>query len=258
MTALGASGASDASGLVVKDLYAGYGRVEVVRALSFEVRLGEFIALVGRNGAGKTTALAAVAGLRFSNARGTVSIGGTDISTAAPHQIVGAAVGLVPEGRRVFREMTVLENLKLGAYTHRRTLKGGLEERLNRVWRLFPILLEFREREVAGLSGGQQQMVAIGQALMSDPKVLLLDEPAAGVAPVLVNEIYDRLQALTSEGLGVVVVDQSIERVIVRADRYYVMDNGSVVSSGVAAPEAIDSINRIVLGLGTGLSSLPT
>jgi branched-chain amino acid transport system ATP-binding protein len=225
---------------------------------TLRVQPGDRIGLVGRNGAGKTTALAAVAGLRFSNARGTVSIGGTDISTAAPHQIVGAAVGLVPEGRRVFREMTVLENLKLGAYTHRRTLKGGLEERLNRVWRLFPILLEFREREVAGLSGGQQQMVAIGQALMSDPKVLLLDEPAAGVAPVLVNEIYDRLQALTSEGLGVVVVDQSIERVIVRADRYYVMDNGSVVSSGVAAPEAIDSINRIVLGLGTGLSSLPT
>lgn len=249
---------SGSGGLVVKDLYAGYGRVEVVRALSFEVRLGEFVALVGRNGAGKTTALAAVAGLRFSNGRGTVTIGGNDISTSAPHQIVGAAVSLVPEGRRVFREMSVLENLRLGAYTHRRALKNGLDERLDRVWRLFPILREFRAREVAGLSGGQQQMVAIGQALMSEPKILLLDEPAAGVAPVLVDEIYDQLRALTGEGLGVVVVDQSIERVIEQADRYYVMDNGTVVQAGVAAPEAIEGINRIVIGLGAGLSSMPT
>lgn len=246
------------TGLVVKDLHAGYGRVAVVRALSFDINLGEFVAMVGRNGAGKTTALAAVAGLRFGSNRGSVSVAGNDISTAPPHQIVGAALGLVPEGRRVFREMSVTENLRLGAYAHRRVLRTGIEGRFDRVWNLFPILREFRDREVAGLSGGQQQMVAIGQALMSEPKVLLLDEPASGVAPVLVDEIYDQLRALVNEGLGLVVVDQSIERIIGHADRYLVMDNGTIVQSGVATPGAIDGINRIVLGIDAGVSSMPT
>lgn len=247
-----------AAGLVVSELYAGYGRVEVVRALSFEARLGEFVALVGRNGAGKTTALAAIAGLRFGSGRGTVTVAGRDISAAPPHQIVGAALSLVPEGRRVFREMSVIENLRLGAYTHRRVMKDGIDVRLGRVWELFPILRDFRDREVAGLSGGQQQMVAIGQALMSEPKILLLDEPAAGVAPVLVDEIYDQLRVLVDDGLGVVVVDQSIERVIEHADRYYVMDNGSIAQSGVAAPAAIDGINRIVLGIDAGVTTMPS
>lgn len=247
-------------GLTVSELSAGYGRVEVVRTVSFEIDFGEFVAIVGRNGAGKTTALSAVCGLRFGSNRGAVRIDGEDISTAPPHQIVGSALSLVPEGRRVFREMSVVENLRLGAYTHRGSLKGGsgLDDRMSRVFELFPILQEFRDREVAGLSGGQQQMVAIGQALMSDPKVLLLDEPAAGVAPVLVDEIYDRLRRLVTDGLGVAVVDQSIERVIEHTDRYYVMDNGTIVQSGASTADAVDRINRVVLGLDNGMSTIPT
>lgn len=239
----------DAAGLQVRGLRAGYGRVEAVRDISLEVSPGEEVAIVGRNGAGKTTALAAIAGLRHGLNAGAVTINSIDISSARPHEIVSCGLSLVPEGRQVFKEMSVLENLRLGAYSHRRRLGSQLAERLDHVFELFPALKAFRLREVASLSGGQQQMVAIGQALMSQPSILLLDEPASGVAPVLVDEIYDRLRQLILEGLGVLIVDQSIERVLEYSDRYYVVDNGSVALAGVSNSDAVAGINRVVLGL---------
>jgi len=238
---------NDAVNLRVDHLTAGYGRVQVVSDFSIRVEPGEVIALVGRNGAGKTTALASVAGLRYAPAGGTVYIGPKNLSGASPNVMVTSGLGLVPEGRRIFKEMTVLENLRLGGYTHRRQRKL-IEEDLDRVHELFPILAEFSKREVGGLSGGQQQMIAIGQALMGRPRFLLLDEPASGVAPVLVDEIYDRLHQLVEEGLGLVLVDQSIERAVEHSSRFYVMDSGTNVLAGSSSPAALHQINPIVLG----------
>jgi branched-chain amino acid transport system ATP-binding protein len=238
---------NDATNLRIDHLTAGYGRVQVVSDFTVRVEQGEVVSLVGRNGAGKTTALAAVAGLRYAPAGGTVYIGDKNLSGASPNTMVTSGLGLVPEGRRIFKEMTVLENLRLGAYTHRRQRKL-IEDDLDRVHELFPILAEFSKREVGGLSGGQQQMIAIGQALMGRPQFLLLDEPASGVAPVLVDEIYDRLHQLVEGGLGLILVDQSIERALEHSSRFYVMDSGTNVLFGDSSPAAIEDINPIVLG----------
>jgi len=239
---------TDAAGLVVQGLTAGYGRVQVVSDFSLQVDPREVVALLGRNGAGKTTSLSAVAGLRYAPPTGTVHIGERDLTGAPPNVMVTSGLGFVPEGRRIFKEMTVLENLRLGAFTRRRKGKKELEADLDRVYELFPILAEFRQREVGGLSGGQQQMIAIGQALMARPMFLLLDEPASGVAPVLVDEIYDRLHQLVDEGLALLVVDQSIERALEHSSRYYVMDDGRIVLTGTSDPAAAEKINPIVLG----------
>jgi len=239
---------SESTGLVVEAMTAGYGRVQVVSDFSVRVASGEVVALVGRNGAGKTTALSAVAGLRYAPPSGSVRIDDRQLTGAPPNVMVTSGLGFVPEGRRIFKEMTVIENLRLGAFTRRRKGKKELDADLDRVYELFPILAEFRLREVGGLSGGQQQMIAIGQALMARPRFLMLDEPASGVAPVLVDEIYDRLHQLVGEGLGLLVVDQSIERALEQSSRFYVMDDGRIVLAGASEPSAAERINPIVLG----------
>jgi branched-chain amino acid transport system ATP-binding protein len=239
--------------LVVEHLQAGYGRIAVVTDVSFEVGSGEFVAVVGRNGAGKTTSLAAVAGLRYGMNGGSVRAGEQDISTATPLKAVRAGVMLVREGRRIFRDMTVRENLVLGAYTRRRRGRRALEPDLERVCTLFPSLGTFARKMVGELSGGQQQMVAVGQALMSNPTFLLLDEPASGLAPALVDEMYATLTTLTKEGLGIAVVDQSIERILEWSSRYYVFENGRTALSGPSEPSAVQQINDIVLGVATQL-----
>jgi branched-chain amino acid transport system ATP-binding protein len=234
--------------LVVEHLRAGYGRIAVVTDVSFEVNSGEFVAVVGRNGAGKTTSLAAVAGLRYGMNGGTLRVEDQDISTGTPLKAVKAGVMLVREGRRIFRDMSVRENLVLGAYTHRRRGRRAVEPDLERVCALFP-LGGFYRKMVGELSGGQQQMVAVGQALMSNPKFLLLDEPASGLAPALVDTMYETLTTLTKDGLGIVVVDQSIERILEWSSRYYVFENGHTALSGPSESSAVEQINDIVLGV---------
>jgi branched-chain amino acid transport system ATP-binding protein len=235
--------------LDVAGLHAGYGRVQVVNGVSMTVTAGEVVALVGRNGAGKTTTLSAMAGLRYGPFAGTVRIDDQDFSKSSPHQIVLGGVNLVLEGRRLFREMTVTENLRLGAFTRRRTTKSEIAADLGRVYELFPALELYRSKVVGELSGGQQQMVAIGQKLMTRPKFLLLDEPTSGLAPALVDELYDRFLSLASDGIGILIVDQSVERVIDRSDRFYVMDDGKIVLDGESSSNALEGINSIILGV---------
>jgi branched-chain amino acid transport system ATP-binding protein len=241
---------STSSVLEVRGLRAGYGRVQVVNDVSLRIVAGEVVALVGRNGAGKTTTLAAMAGLRYGPSEGSVHIDDHDVTKDSPHQIVLGGVNLVPEGRRVFREMSVAENLRLGAFTRRRIARNAIGEDLERVYELFPALALYKTKVVGELSGGQQQMVAIGQKLMTRPKFLLLDEPTSGLAPALVDELYDRFLALAHEGIGLLVVDQSVERVFERSERFYVMDDGRIVQSGLPSPAALESVNSIIMGLG--------
>jgi branched-chain amino acid transport system ATP-binding protein len=235
--------------LEIAELRAGYGRVQVVNDVSMTVKAGEWVAVVGRNGAGKTTTLSAVCGLRYGPTGGTVRIDDHDVSKASAHDIVLAGVNLVPEGRRIFREMTVAENLRLGAYSRRRSARAEVANDLSRVYELFPALELYKSKVVGELSGGQQQMVAVGQKLMTRPKFLLLDEPTSGLAPALVDELYDRFAALAADGIGLLVVDQSVERVVDRSDRFYVMDDGRIVMAGVASRSALEGINAIILGV---------
>jgi branched-chain amino acid transport system ATP-binding protein len=238
------------SSLTVSGLSAGYGRIQVVADVSFEVNAGEFVAIVGRNGAGKTTSLAAVSGLRYGPGGGTIKIDDTDLSTSSSVQIVRSGLSLVREGRRIFRDMTVTENLRLGAYVHRRQGRKGIDADLERVRDLFPSMRVQASKLVGQLSGGQQQMVAVGQALMSRPKFLLLDEPASGLAPALVDEMYDRLrQLVTEQNLGIAIVDQSIERIIDHSDRFYVFENGGTALTGESNSSVTENINAIVLGI---------
>jgi branched-chain amino acid transport system ATP-binding protein len=236
-------------GLRVDGLCAGYGRVRVVSDFTITVAPGEIVALVGRNGAGKSTSLAALSGLRFGQAAGSVTVDGKDITSASANAVVLAGVSLVPEGRRIFKDMSVIENLRLGAFARRRQARKEIPQDIERVYELFPVLKKYSTKTAGELSGGQQQMVAIGQALMSRPRYLLLDEPASGVAPVLVDEIYDTVERLvTSDGIAVVVVDQSVERALERTGRFYVMDNGAIVLEGSSTAASISQINPILLG----------
>jgi branched-chain amino acid transport system ATP-binding protein len=234
--------------LEVTGLSAGYGPIRVVFDVSFSVAPGELVAMVGRNGAGKSTSLLAVAGVRQGPGEGRVAIGGTDLSTASPNDRLLAGVKLVPEGRRIFREMTVIENLRLGAFSRRKDT-SRLSDDLDHVFHLFPILQEFQKRVVSSLSGGQQQMVAIGQALMSRPRFLLLDEPCAGLAPVLIDAMYDTFTSLAAEGIGILLVDQNIERVLELAGRFYVLEGGRTALDGLSsAPGVLENVTSIVLG----------
>lgn len=233
--------------LEVASLSAGYGRIRVVSDVSFTVTQGEVVAIVGRNGAGKTTSLAAVSGLRYGPCGGSVTIAGVDVTGSAPVRVVRSGLSLVREGRRIFRDMTVLENVRLGAYTRRKTKNLGTD--LDYVYELFPTLKKYSAKLAGELSGGQQQMVAIGQALMNRPKFLLLDEPASGLAPAVVEEMYDRLRLLADDGMGVAIVDQSVERILRWSDRFYVFESGRTALSGASESAAVENINEIILGV---------
>jgi branched-chain amino acid transport system ATP-binding protein len=214
--------------LAVRDLHAYYGESHVLQGVSLDVRDGESVALLGRNGAGKTTTINAIVG--FIRPRGgTVRVGERDITAKAPHRVAAAGVALVPQGRRVFADLTVLENLTIAA----RRNGGGWD--LARVLELFPSL----ERRLANrgdqLSGGEQQMVAIGRALLRDPVLLLLDEPSEGLAPKLVNEVGDALVRLRESGLSLLLVEQNLALATRVAQRVYVMNKGTIVFSGTTA-----------------------
>ncbi len=232
--------------LEVKDLEVYYGVIQAIKGVSFEVNQGEVIALIGANGAGKTTILHTVTGL-LSPKKGQVLFEGRDITKVPAHKIVSMGMAHVPEGRRVFAELSVYENLKMGAYT--RKDKSEIEESLANVYKRFP-RLEERKNQMAGtLSGGEQQMLAMGRALMSKPKIILMDEPSMGLSPILVNEIFDIIQAVSESGTTVLLVEQNAKKALSIADRAYVLETGNIVLEGNAKDLLEDdSIKKAYLG----------
>ncbi|MFZ1058170.1 MAG: ABC transporter ATP-binding protein [Candidatus Rokuibacteriota bacterium] len=215
--------------LEARDVHAGYGDVQILSGVSFAVAGGEIVALVGPNGAGKTTLLRAVMGL-LPLRRGAVTWEGRPIHAAPTHRIVEQGIALVPEGRRLFARMTVEENLLLGAFAPRALQARG--EGLERVFQIFPRLAERRRQLAGSLSGGEQQMVAVGRALMSRPRLLLLDEPSLGLAPRVVEGILEVLRQIHREGVGVFLVEQNVQASLALADRGYVLENGRITGQG--------------------------
>ena len=224
-----------------------YGRVNALRKVSLEVREGEIVALIGSNGAGKTTTLRTISGL-ISPRNGELRLFGKTIRGVGASQIARLGIGHAPEGRRLFGRMTVRENLDMGAYS--RNDRAGIRDDLERVYTLFPRLRE-RDRQLAGsLSGGEQQMVAIGRALMSAPKVLLLDEPSLGLAPILVDAIFEVIREINEKGTTILLIEQNALLALKTASRGYVLETGAVALSGSSA-ELIASpdIQRAYLGM---------
>ena len=232
--------------LEVKDLEVYYGVIQAIKGISFEVNKGEVIALIGANGAGKTTTLHTITGL-ISPKKGHVIFEGKDITKVPAHKIVSMGMAHVPEGRRVFAELSVYENLRMGAYT--RKDKSEIEESLANVYKRFP-RLEERKNQMAGtLSGGEQQMLAMGRALMSKPKIILMDEPSMGLSPILVNEIFDIIRAVSESGTTVLLVEQNAKKALAIADRAYVLETGKIVLKGNAKDLLEDdSIKKAYLG----------
>ncbi len=232
--------------LEVKDLHVHYGMIEAIKGISFEVNKGEVIALIGANGAGKTTTLHTVTGL-IAPSEGEILYEGKDISKIPGHKIVSLGMAHVPEGRRVFAQLSVYENLLMGAYT--RKDKEEIQNTLRMVYDRFP-RLEERKNQMAGtLSGGEQQMLAMGRALMSHPSIILMDEPSMGLSPIFVNEIFDIIQQVSKTGTTVLLVEQNAKKALSIADRAYVLETGKIVLSG-DAKELMndDSIKKAYLG----------
>lgn len=232
--------------LEVKDLEVYYGVIQAIKGVSFEVNQGEVIALIGANGAGKTTILHTVTGL-LTPKSGSVFFEGKDITKIPGHKIVSMGMAHVPEGRRVFSNLTVLQNLKLGAYT--RKDKNEIEDTLQMVYGRFP-RLEERKNQVAGtLSGGEQQMLAMGRALMSHPKIILMDEPSMGLSPIFVNEIFDIIKEVSKSGTTVLLVEQNAKKALSIADRAYVLETGNIALEGKASDLLNnDSVKKAYLG----------
>lgn len=230
--------------LTVDNMNVYYGdSIHAIKNVSFEVKEGEIVSLIGANGAGKSTILKTISGLLRSRT-GSIIFGGNDISKTEAHRIVGMGLAHVPEGRRVFTNMTVEENLDMGAYTQKNT-----EEKLEDVFSRFPRLFE-RRRQIAGtLSGGEQQMLAIGRAMMSSPKLLMLDEPSMGLAPILVEQIFGIVKELHDAGTTVLLVEQNAGMALKIADRAYVLETGRIVMSGTGAElSASEDIKKAYLG----------
>lgn len=232
--------------LEIKDLEVYYGVIQAIKGISFEVNKGEVIALIGANGAGKTTILHTITGL-LSPKKGSVIYEGTDITKIPAHKIVSLGMAHVPEGRRVFADLSVYENLKMGAYT--RKDKNEVEETLEKVYERFPRLKERKNQMAGTLSGGEQQMLAMGRALMSKPKIILMDEQSMGLSPILVNEIFDIIQEVSKSGTTVLLVEQNAKKALSIADRAYVLETGKIVLDGKAEDLLNDdSIKKAYLG----------
>ena len=231
--------------LKVDNINVYYGSIHAIKGVSFEVNQGEIVTLIGANGAGKSTTLNTIAGLLRSRT-GSVSFLGENLGRVPAHKIVSRGLALVPEGRRVFLQMSVQENLEMGAYTQS---AGGIAADLDKVYEQFPRLKE-RRRQIAGtLSGGEQQMLAMGRALMSHPKLLMLDEPSMGLAPILVEQIFEIIQKLHRSGSTILLVEQNAQAALSVADRAYVLETGKVVTTGTGA-ELLESpaIKKAYLG----------
>ena len=218
--------------LEVSGLDAGYGDVQVLFGAALRVQEGEVVALLGSNGAGKTTLIRAVTGL-IRPRGGSVSFAGDRIDALTAHEVVDRGIACVPEGRQVFPQMSVEENLLLGSFLRR--ARKGRARNLARIFALFPRLLERRGQDAATLSGGEQQMLAIGRALMSEPRLLLLDEPSLGLAPVVVQMVFRTIVEIRKQGLTVLIVEQNVQRTLRLADRAYVLEQGRIVLTGSGA-----------------------
>jgi branched-chain amino acid transport system ATP-binding protein len=231
----------------VKGIDVFYGDAQALYGLSLQVREGEVVTLVGANGAGKTTTLRAISGLR-PVARGGITFEGRSLLGVPAHGRAELGIALVPEGRELWPRLTVRENLELGAYG--KAARGHLSESLERVYELFPLVKE-RSRQVAGsMSGGEQQMVAIARALMTRPRLLLLDEPSLGLAPVVVSQVFDTIRRLHAEGLTILLVEQNLKKALEMADRGYVVETGSISAEGTAADLLADpTIRSAYLGV---------
>ena len=232
--------------LEVNNLEVNYGLIKAVKGVSFEVNEGEIVALIGANGAGKTTVMHALNCL-IGKSGGSVSFDGTDITSIKAHKLVSMGMAQVPEGRRIFGELSVYDNLKLGYYSKKD--KAEFDEKLEEIYASFPILKE-RSGQIAGtLSGGEQQMLAMSRALMSSPRLLLLDEPSMGLSPLYVNTIFDMIKKVNSLGTTVLLVEQNAKKALSIADRAYVLEIGNIVKTGTGA-ELLDDedIRRAYLG----------
>jgi branched-chain amino acid transport system ATP-binding protein len=232
--------------LKVENLSVRYGMIEAIRNISFEVNDGEIVTLIGANGAGKTTTLQTISGL-LKPASGAVYLDGQDITKIPPHKIVTMGLAQVPEGRRVFAQMSVIENLELGAYY--RKDKNGIEADMKNVFALFP-RLEERKNQLAGtLSGGEQQMLAMGRALMAKPKIMLMDEPSMGLSPLLVREIFRIIEDINQQGTTVLLVEQNAKMALGIADRAYVLETGKITLEGTGAElAASEQVRKAYLG----------
>jgi branched-chain amino acid transport system ATP-binding protein len=234
--------------LTLKSLQAGYGRVPVLKGVSLHVRAGEVVTLIGGNGAGKTTTLRAISGL-LPPRKGTVEFDGQDLNRIPAERIVTLGLALVPEGRRVFASLSVTANLELGAY-HRRD-KGEVRRDLEEMRRRFPILKERAHQAAGTLSGGEQQILAIGRSLMARPRLLMLDEPSMGLAPRMVTQVYEILAELKAAGTTILLVEQNARAALKVADRGYVLETGRIILDGTAAELREDpEVQRAYLGKG--------
>lgn len=232
--------------LEIKDLQVYYGVIQAIKGISFEVNQGEVIALIGANGAGKTTILHTITGLVTAK-EGSITFEGVDLCKTPAHTIVSIGMAHVPEGRRIFADLTVLDNLKLGAYT--RKDKTEISNTLDKVFQRFPRLKE-RKSQIAGtLSGGEQQMLAMGRALMSRPKIILMDEPSMGLSPLFVTEIFNIIKEISESGTTVLLVEQNAKKALSIANRAYVLETGKIVLSGDAGILIHDdSVKKAYLG----------
>ena len=237
----------DSPVLSVKDVDTFYGSIHALRGVSLEVQQGEIVALIGGNGAGKSTTLNSISGL-VRPRNGEIRLNGEDLGTSKPHEIMAKGVVQVPEGRRIFARLTVTENLRMGAYIV--SDKAIVTQRIDRSFEMFPRLKQ-RENQVAGtLSGGEQQMLAISRALMSDPKVLLLDEPSMGLAPLLVDLIFDTISELHARGTTILLVEQNARKALQIADRGYVIETGAIVlADGADVLRESEMVQKAYLGI---------
>ena len=232
--------------LEVKGLQVYYGMIQALKDVSFEVNQGEIIALIGANGAGKTTTLHTLTGLLPSK-QGSIVFEGVDITKTPAHKIVEMGIAHIPEGRRVFSQLSVYENLIMGAYT--RKDKKEIAENMENVYKRFPRLKERKTQRAGTLSGGEQQMLAMGRALMSNPKMIVMDEPSMGLSPIFVNEIFDIIEKVSASGTTVLLVEQNAKKALSIADRAYVLETGKIVLSGDAKTLMNDdSIKKAYLG----------
>ena len=230
--------------LEIKDLNVFYGAIHALKGISLTVGDGELVSLIGANGAGKTTTLHTISGLLHA-ASGSITLDGKDLQKVPANTIINLGLAHVPEGRRIFLQMTVLENLEMGAYIH----KSPTKEELDDIFARFPRLLE-RKNQVAGtLSGGEQQMLATGRALMTDPKIVLMDEPSMGLSPLLVKEIFAIIEELHRSGITILLVEQNAKMALAVSDRAYVLETGTISMEGRAADLAADDrVRKAYLG----------
>ena len=232
--------------LKVTDLKVKYGMIEAIKGISFEVRDGEIVTMIGANGAGKTTTMHAISGL-VKAAEGSIKLDDVELTKTPANKIVGMGLAQVPEGRRVFAEQTVEENLILGAYL--RKDKSKMVEDMEEVYQLFPRLKERRKQLAGTLSGGEQQMLAMGRALMAKPSILLLDEPSMGLSPLLVSEIFHIIREINDKGTTILLVEQNAKRALAIADRAYVLETGSITLEGTGEELANDErVQKAYLG----------